>query len=82
MDVVGEHIDVVARFERNGMTPSRFRWHSTVFRVDRVTGRWEDRDGQYRRCHYGVVTDTGDFFELRFHQSDFTWAVMQVGVEG
>jgi hypothetical protein len=82
MGTGGERIEVLARFERSGMTPFRFRWNSTAFRVDRVTGRWEDREGQFRRCHYGVVTDTGDFFELRFHQADFSWAVTQVGVEG
>lgn len=76
-----DRLEVLAQFEITGMTPFRFRWNSTVFRVDRVTGRWEDREGQFRRCHYGIVTDTGDFFELRFHQRDLTWSVEQVGVE-
>ena len=76
-----DRVDVLAQFKREGMTPFRFRWNSTVFRVDRVTGSWEDREGQFRRCHYGVVTDTGDFLELRFSQKDLTWAVSQTGVE-
>jgi hypothetical protein len=74
-------IDVLARFERTGMTPYRFRWNQTVFRVAQVTGRWEDREGQFRRFYYGVITDTGDFFELRLDQKDLRWVLASAAIE-
>ncbi len=74
-------VEVLARFEREGMTPFRFRWNDTVFRVARVTGRWEDREGQFRRWHYGVITDTGDFFELRCDQRDLRWVLASAAIE-
>lgn len=78
---VDSTVEVLARFERDGMTPFRFRWNSTVFRVTRVTGRWEDREGQFRRFHYGVITDTGDFFELRCDQKDLRWVLASAAIE-
>jgi hypothetical protein len=74
-------LEVLARFEPEGMTPFRFRWNATVFRVAQVTGRWEDREGQFRRWHYGVITDTGDFFELRCDQKDLRWVLASAAIE-
>ena len=75
-------VEVLARFERDGMTPFRFRWNDTVFRVSRVTGRWEDREGQFRRFFYAVITDTGDFFELRCDQKDLRWILSSAALDG
>jgi hypothetical protein len=74
-------VEVLVRFDPAGMTTFRFRWNATVFRVSRVTGRWEDREGQFRRWHYGVIADTGDFFELRCDQKDLRWVLASAAID-
>ena len=52
-----------------------------MFKIAKVTGHWEDREGQYRRCHYSVVTDTNNYFELRFHVQDFSWILSKTSID-
>lgn len=80
IESIEEPVEVLARFDRGAMAPFRFRWNQTVFRIAKVTGNWEDREGQYRRCHFAVLTDTNDYFELRFHLKDFVWVLSKTSV--
>ncbi len=81
IEAIEEPVEVLARFDRGTVTPFRFRWNRSVFRIASVTGRWEDREGQYRRCHYAVVTDTNDYFELRFHLKDLGWVLSKASLD-
>lgn len=81
IESIQDPIEVLARFERGRILPFRFRWNQTVFRIAKVTGTWEDREGQYRRLHYSVLTDNDDYFELRFHTGDFGWVLSKASID-
>jgi hypothetical protein len=81
IETIEEPIEVLASFDRGTMTPFRFRWNQTVFKITKVTGRWEDREGQYRRCHFAVVTEANDYFELRFHIQDMSWILSRTSID-
>jgi hypothetical protein len=81
IESIEEPVEVLARFERGAMTPFRFRWNRSVFKIAKVTGQWEDRDGQYRRCYYAVITDANDYFELRFHLKDLSWVLSKTSID-
>jgi hypothetical protein len=81
IESIEEPVEVLVRFDRGSMTPFRFRWNQSVFRIQKVTGSWEDREGQYRRCHYAVLTDANDYFELRFHLKDFSWILSKTSID-
>lgn len=81
IETIEEPVEVLARFERGQLTPFRFRWNQSIFKIVKVTGRWEDREGQYRRCHYSVLTATNDYFELRFHLQDFNWILSKASID-
>ena len=81
IESIEEPIEVLARFEGGRMTPFRFRWNRSVFKIAKVTGAWEDREGQYRRCHFSVLTDTNSYFELRFHMKDFSWVLSKTSID-
>ena len=81
IESIQEPIEVLARFERGKLLPFRFRWNQSVFRIAKVTGAWEDREGQHRRLHFSVLTDNGDYFELRFHSGDFTWILSKASLD-
>lgn len=81
IETIEEPVEVLARFERGRLTPFRFRWNQSVFHIAKVTGSWEDREGQYRRCHYSVLTETNDYFELRFQLQDFAWILSKASID-
>jgi hypothetical protein len=81
IESIEEPVEVLAGFDGGTVTPFRFRWNRSVFRVAKVTGRWEDREGQYRRCYFAVVTAANDYFELRFHVKDFSWILSKTSID-
>ena len=81
IESIQEPIEVLARFERGKLLPFRFRWNQSVFRIAKVTGAWEDREGQHLRLHFSVLTDNDDYFELRFHSGDFTWILSKASLD-
>jgi hypothetical protein len=81
IESIEEPIEVLAQFSGGHLTPFRFRWNRSVFKIAKVTGRWEDREGQYRRCHFAVLTEANDYFELRFQLQDFAWILSKTAIE-
>jgi hypothetical protein len=81
IESIEEPVEVLARFDRGHMTPFRFRWNHSVFKIAKVTGEWEDREGQYRRCYFAVVTDTNNYFELRFHLENMSWILSKTSID-
>ncbi|UCE02745.1 MAG: hypothetical protein JSW67_00620 [Candidatus Latescibacterota bacterium] len=81
IESIEEPIEVLVRFDRGRMTPFRFRWNQSVFRIEKVTGMWEDREGSFRRCHFSVLTENNDYFELRFHTGDLGWILSKTSVD-
>ena len=81
IETIEEPIEVLARFDRGTLVPFRFRWNQSTFRISKLTSTWEDREGQARRCHFSVLTDTQDYFELRFHTGDFSWILSKTSID-
>ncbi len=81
IETIDEPVEVLARFERGRMAPFRFRWNHSVFRIAKVTGNWEDREGQHRRYHFSVLTENNDYFELFFHSGELTWILSKTSLE-
>ena len=53
-----------------------------VVDVDRITGRWEVREGQYKHHHFSVVTTEEDFFELVYDTRTMAWLLTRTDLEG
>jgi len=60
IESIEEPVEVLARFDRGHMTPFRFRWNQSVFKIAKVTGEWEDREGKaISRFVHDLVTEWG-----------------------
>ena len=81
IESIEEPIEVLARFDRGALLPFRFRWNQSVFKIAKVTSTWEDREGQYRRCFFAVLTESNDYFEMRFHVQDFSWILSKTSID-
>jgi len=78
---VGEPIAVLARFSRGQVDPLRFKWNRRVYDVDRVSGKWEEHEGQYKLYYFAVVTDVEDYYELIYSTRTMGWTLSRTDRE-
>ncbi len=79
---INEPISVLTRFSGGKMDPLRFKWKSRVFDVERVTGKWEVREGQFKCHHFSIVTAEEDYYELVYNTRTMDWLLSKTDLEG
>jgi hypothetical protein len=79
---INEPVTVLTRFSGGQLDPLRFKWKNRVFDVDRVTGKWEEHDGQYKLYYFSVVTKEEDFYELVYGTRTMGWTLVRTDLEG
>lgn len=82
---INERIKVRADFSPGGrLTPVLFkRGERGALRVAAVNASWEDREGDGKLLFFSVrVAESDDIFQLRYRESDRTWWVDSVLMDG
>ncbi len=79
---IGEPVAVLARFGKGQIDPLRFKWNTSVYDVDRVSGKWEEREGQYKLYYFGIVTKAEDYYELIYSTRTMSWTLSRTDSEG
>ena len=82
---INERIKVRADFSPGGrVTPVLFRrGERDAFRIRAVNAAWEDREGQGKLLYFSVrVAESEDIFQLRYRESDRTWWMDSVLMDG
>ncbi|MCK4510489.1 hypothetical protein KAW64_02070 [bacterium] len=79
---INEDITVLTRFSGGHLDPLRFKWKSRVFDVDRVTGKWEEREGHFKLHHFAVITKEEDYYELIYNTRTMDWMLSKTDLEG
>jgi hypothetical protein len=69
---------VTARFEKNAISPTAFRWKTREFRVTSVNARWVDRAVRPIRHGFSVTAASGEVIELEYREGDPVWYVTGV----
>ena len=82
---LNERIKVRVDFTPGGkVVPLLFkRPNQDPFRVQEINATWEDRQTDGRQLYFSVrVTRSDDIFQLRYRESDRTWWVDAVLMDG
>jgi hypothetical protein len=79
---INDPITVLTRFGEGKVDPLRFKWKSRVFDVDRVSGKWEAHEGQYKLYYFAVVTREEDYYELIYSTRTMGWTLSRTDMEG
>ena len=79
---INEPVTVLTRFSKGQIDPLRFKWKNRIFDVDRVTGKWEEHDGQFKLHYFSVVTKEEDFYELVYDTRTMGWTLSRTDLEG
>ena len=79
---INEAITVLTRFSGGHLDPLRFKWKSRIFDVDRVTGKWEEREGHFKLHHFAVITKEENYYELTYNTRTMDWMLSKTDLEG
>lgn len=79
---INEPVTVLTRFSGGQLDPLRFKWKNRVFDIDRVTGKWEEHDGQYKLHYFSVITREEDFYELVYNTRTMGWTLARTDLDG
>jgi hypothetical protein len=79
---INEPIAVLTRFSGGQLDPLRFKWNNRVFDIERITGKWEEHDGQYKLHYFSVITKEEDFYELIYNTRTMGWTLSRTDLEG
>jgi hypothetical protein len=79
---INEPITVLTRFSGGQLDPLRFKWKNRVFDIERITGKWEQHDGQYKLHYFSVITREEDFYELIYNTRTMGWTLSRTDLEG
>ncbi len=78
-----EPVKVRADFsEGGGISPILLKRGARVYKVERVNGRWEDREGLYRIFCFSLTVDSGDVFQVAFRPGEACWKLTCVAFPG
>lgn len=67
-----EVIEVVARFDHDGnLTPLRFTWRGSEYRISSTGRIWEDEAGR----HFMVMVPGEQIYELLFVPNEMLWHI-------
>jgi hypothetical protein len=75
---IDEKVKMVAVFEKGQIIPRLFRWHSRDYKIKEISIRYQEREGRSINYFFGVETDTGNVFKLRYNDEQLTWWLTEV----
>ena len=80
IEKINEPLSVLASFGGGKIEPLRFRWTSRTYKVDRINGRWIDRQGDVYCLHYSL--QSGDqIYYIHFSSKQVQWWLDQTITE-
>jgi len=78
IEAVNEAVKVRADFQGGKIRPLLVRRGDRVYRVDRVNGSWEDREGSHKIYWFSVTVDSGDVLRVCLKSGDMVWWIDSV----
>ncbi len=74
---INDSVQVVVIFKAGVMEPRKFLWHGREYPVKSVNLTYSRFEGR-AKVYYFAVSDSANFFKLRFNSDDLTWALVEV----
>ena len=74
---LNDPIEVAAKFQQGHLIPWKFLWQGREIKINKVNlvhHVWEGRS----KIYYFAVSDSTNYFKLRFDTDKLTWRVVEV----
>lgn len=70
---IAKKIKMIALFENGQVVPKVFRWQSRDYKIKEISLVYQEREGRSVNYHFGIETDEGGVFKLRYNNEQLTW---------
>lgn len=78
---INELIAVDCVFQNSSMTPRFFQWRNRTYRITKINGRWQRRQGKFLTYCFAVSDEHNNAYEIEFNTEDMKWKMLRVEFE-
>jgi len=71
----------VATSAKEAMLPRMFLWRSKTYRIAKINGRWQRREGKFLIYCFAVSDENNNGYELEFNTEDMKWQLLRIGFD-
>jgi len=80
-ETIDEPIAVDCLFKNPGLLPRVFSWRGKTYRIDKINGRWQRRQGKFLIYCFAVADENNNAFEIELNTEDMKWQLLKVEFE-
>ena len=70
---INESVDVLTKFLHGQIVPLKIKWNERVYLIEKITSRWEFRNGDFKEYCFSVLTTGNRLMEIHLDTRDMTW---------
>lgn len=75
---INKKVKIIALFEAGKVVPKILRYGNRDYKVKEVSLAYQEREGRSVNYYFGVETDGGSVFKLRYNDAQLDWWLEEV----
>ena len=75
---INEPIDVLTKFHNGQIVPLRIKWGERVYNVEKTTGSWFFREGDFKEYFFSVIVTGDRVMEVHLDTRDMAWTLDRI----
>jgi hypothetical protein len=77
---INEPIAVDCIFKNPGISPRYFQWRNRTYRITKVNGRWQRREGKFLIYCFAITDENDNGFEIELNTEDMKWQMLKINI--
>lgn len=73
--VIEEPLEVNTKFLNKKIFPLSFVWKNKKYKVIKINGRWEKKEGYYNIYCFALTADSENVYEIEFNTRELAWTL-------
>jgi hypothetical protein len=75
---INKKVKMMALFENGKVIPKVFRYQNIDHKIKEVSLAYQEREGRSVNYYFGIETDGGSVFKLRYNDEQLAWEILDV----
>ncbi len=80
-ETINEPIAVNCVFNNPGILLRMFSWHHKTYRVAKINGQWQRREGKFLIYYFAVTDENNNNYEIELNTKDMKWRLLKIGCD-
>jgi hypothetical protein len=78
---INEPIAVDCIFKNPGILPRMFSWRAKTYRIAKINGRWQRREGKFIIYCFAVSDENNNNYEIELNTESMDWQLLRIGFD-